>query len=109
MSWRGLILLDQDRWCAGDLDQFFSGHDHLWMTEQGPDYPSDLEALMQDRGCSAGLEGTPVHTVVPGRSDADGHLARSDDPSSLTDQIVREGAQRMLAEAPQAEVDVYIA
>src|SRR3982074_241269 len=30
-------------------------------------------------------------------------------PSSLIDEIVREGARRMLAEALQAEVDAYIA
>ena len=43
-------------------------------------------------------------TVVPdpaGRDDAG--------PSSLIDEIVREGARRMLAEALQAEVDAYIA
>jgi len=43
-------------------------------------------------------------TVVPdlaGRDDAG--------PSSLIDEIVREGARRMLAEALQAEVDAYVA
>src|SRR3981081_1901870 len=30
-------------------------------------------------------------------------------PSSLIDEIVREGARRMLAEALQAEVDAYVA
>jgi putative transposase len=48
----------------------------------------------------------PVLTVVPGVADAD-------DPrgvgSSLIDEIVRDGARRMLAEALQAEVDAYIA
>jgi transposase-like protein len=47
----------------------------------------------------------PVLTVVPG---TDG----TDDPrggASLIDEIVREGARRMLAEALQAEVDDYIA
>src|SRR4051794_10929010 len=48
----------------------------------------------------------PVLTVVPGVADAD-------DPrrggSSLIDEIVRDGARRMLAEALQAEVDDYIA
>ena len=45
-------------------------------------------------------------TVVPG-------AACADDPhgggSSLIDELVREGARRMLAEALQAEVDDYIA
>src|SRR5689334_25370565 len=43
-------------------------------------------------------------TVVPdpaGRDDAG--------PSSLIDEIVREGARRMLAEALRAEVDAYVA
>jgi transposase-like protein len=43
-------------------------------------------------------------TVVPDPAGCDG--AR---PSSLIDEIVREGARRMLAEALQAEVDAYIA
>jgi transposase-like protein len=45
-------------------------------------------------------------TVVPG--DGSGHEAGKDGPS-LIDEIVREGARRMLAEALQAEVDAYIA
>ena len=45
-------------------------------------------------------------TVVPG--DGSGHEAGKDS-SSLIDEIVREGARRMLAEALQAEVDAYIA
>src|ERR671921_415804 len=49
----------------------------------------------------------PVLTVVPGAADADDprHL----DSGALIDEIVREGARRMLAEALQAEVDAYIA
>ena len=45
-------------------------------------------------------------TVVPG--DGSGHEA-GQDSSPLIDEIVREGARRMLAEALQAEVDAYIA
>jgi transposase-like protein len=45
-------------------------------------------------------------TVVPG--EGSGHEA-GQDSSSLIDEIVREGARRMLAEALQAEVDAYIA
>src|SRR5258706_5511608 len=43
-------------------------------------------------------------TVVPDPAGREGA-----GPSSLTDEIVREGARRMLAEALQAEVDAYIA
>jgi transposase-like protein len=46
-------------------------------------------------------------TVVPG--DGSGHEEGNDGSSSLIDEIVREGARRMLAEALQAEVDAYIA
>jgi putative transposase len=49
----------------------------------------------------------PVLTVVPGAADADD--PRRDGGASLIDEIVREGARRMLAEALQAEVDAYIA
>src|SRR6476469_7483633 len=46
-------------------------------------------------------------TVVPG--DDSGHEGGKDHAPSLIDEIVREGARRMLAEALQAEVDAYIA
>jgi transposase-like protein len=46
-------------------------------------------------------------TVVPG--DDSGHEAVKDGSRSLIDEIVREGARRMLAEALHAEVDAYIA
>jgi len=49
----------------------------------------------------------PVLTVVPGAAEDDDR--RLDGSSSLIDEIVREGARRMLAEALQAEVDAYIA
>src|ERR1043165_3960580 len=45
--------------------------------------------------------------VVPG--DGSGHEGGKDGSASLIDEIVREGARRMLAEALQAEVDAYIA
>lgn len=45
-------------------------------------------------------------TVVPG--DGSDHEGAAAD-SSLIDEIVREGARRMLAEALQAEVDAYVA
>jgi transposase-like protein len=46
-------------------------------------------------------------TVVPG--DGSGHEGGKDGSPSLIDEIVREGARRMLAEALPAEVDAYIA
>jgi transposase-like protein len=46
-------------------------------------------------------------TVVPG--EGPGHEGGKDGLPSLIDEIVREGARRMLAEALQAEVDAYIA
>ena len=46
-------------------------------------------------------------TVVPG--DGTGHEDGKDASPSLIDEILREGARRMLAEALQAEVDAYIA
>ena len=46
-------------------------------------------------------------TVVPG--DGSGHESGKAASPSLIDEIVREGARRMLAEALQAEVDAYIA
>jgi transposase-like protein len=46
-------------------------------------------------------------TVVP--DDCPGHQGRKDGSPPLIDEIVREGARRMLAEALQAEVDAYIA
>src|SRR5258705_13860294 len=53
----------------------------------------------------------PVLSVVPEESDSrDDHaVGGGDAPTSLIDQIVRDGARRMLAEALQAEVEAYIA
>jgi transposase-like protein len=45
-------------------------------------------------------------TVVPG--DGSGEEAAKDASPSLTDEIVREGARRMLAEALRAEAGAYI-
>src|SRR5258708_10539920 len=52
-----------------------------------------------------GREGTPMLTVVP---DVAGALPADGQPSSLIDQIVRDGARQMLAAALQAEVAAYI-
>ncbi|WP_187280500.1 transposase, partial [Microbispora sp. CSR-4] len=48
-------------------------------------------------------------TVVPDPADGDRRTADAPVSSSLIDEIVREGARRMLAEALKAEVDAYIA
>ncbi len=64
-----------------------------------------MSGLKQGWRCNAGREGTPVLTVVQEGSPGE-EPAR---PGSLIDEIVREGARRMLAEALQAEVDAYIA
>jgi len=56
---------------------------------------------------NAGREGTPVISVVAGGCPDDGSAEVSS--PSLIDEIVREGARRMLAEALRAEVDAYIA
>jgi transposase-like protein len=49
-------------------------------------------------------------TVVPGAADADGPCPEGGAGSAaLIDELVREGARRMLAEGLEAEVDAYIA
>src|SRR5947207_2581427 len=52
-----------------------------------------------------GREGSAMLTVVP---DVAGGLAAEGQPSSLIEQIVRDGARQMLAAALQAEVAAYI-
>ena len=48
-------------------------------------------------------------TVVSDAAGRDGSAVASPSGSSLIDELVREGARRMLAEALQAEVDAYCA
>jgi transposase-like protein len=48
-------------------------------------------------------------TVVSDSADGDRHAGNAAPSASLIDEIVREGARRMLAEALQAEVDAYVA
>src|SRR4249920_2176000 len=67
--------------------------------------PVAKSGLKQGRRWNAGREGTPVLTVVQEGSSGEEPAASG----SLIDEIVREGARRMLAEALQAEVDAYIA
>jgi hypothetical protein len=50
-----------------------------------------------------------VLTVVPDPADGDRATATSSPSPALIDELVREGARRMLAEALKAEVDAYIA
>ena len=64
-----------------------------------------LGGLKQDRRANAGREGTPMLTVVP---DLPAVLPADGPSSSLSDQIVREGARQMLAAALQAEVAAYV-
>jgi hypothetical protein len=64
------------------------------------------KALKHDRRANAGREGTTHAHRVPGAPGGDDTPANG--PSSLIDEIVRDGARRMLAGALQAEVDAYI-
>ena len=48
-------------------------------------------------------------TVVSDSADRDGSGAARSAASSVIDELVREGARRMLAEALRAEVEAYIA
>src|SRR5260370_6819527 len=54
---------------------------------------------------NAGWEGTPMLTVVPDPASRDNSPAGG----SVIDEIVREGARRVLAEALQAGGEAYIA
>jgi Transposase, Mutator family len=68
-------------------------------------YPPGCQVESQARlAVQRRLEGTPVLTVVQ-----EGSSGEPGRPGSLIDEIVREGARRMLAKALQAEVDAYIA
>jgi len=50
-----------------------------------------------------------MFTVVSDSADRDGFAATPPAASSVIDELVREGARRMLAEALRAEVDAYLA
>src|SRR4249920_673939 len=77
------------------------------MTEEGRTLPIILRPSSKIGAPTPVGKVRPVLTVVPGAADADD--PRRPDGASLIDEIVREGARRMLAEALQAEVDAYIA
>jgi hypothetical protein len=77
------------------------------MSVEGSYPPDHLQALKQGRRANAGRRVRPNVTVV--RAAADAEDPRGPDGVALIDEIVREGARRMLAEALQAAVDTYIA
>jgi hypothetical protein len=80
------------------------------MTGEGSYPPGDLEAH-QARSALRTPVGRvrPVLTVVPGPDNGAEDPNRADGGRPMIDELVREGARRMLAEALQAEVDAYIA
>src|SRR5215208_5179546 len=77
------------------------------MTEEGRTLPITCNPSSKIGAPTPVGKVRPVLTVVPGAADADD--PRRCDGASLIDDLVREGARRMLAEALQAEVDAYIA
>src|SRR6187549_4296658 len=78
------------------------------MTKEGSYPPDHLEGPSSKAGAPTPVGRVrPVLTVVPGAADADD--PGRPDGVALIDEIVREGARRMLAEALQAEVDAYVA
>src|SRR5689334_23568348 len=77
------------------------------MTEEGRTLPIILRPSSKIGAPTPVGRVRPVLTVVPGVAGADD--PRRPDGVGLIDEIVREGARRMLAEALAAEVDAYIA
>src|SRR3954453_7034981 len=77
------------------------------MTEEGRTLPITCKPSSKAGAPTPVGRVRPVLTVVPGAADADD--PRRPEGVALIDEIVREGARRMLAEALQAEVDTYIA
>src|SRR3954470_7940366 len=77
------------------------------MTEEGRTLPITCKPSSKIGAPTPVGRVRPVLTVVPGAADADD--PRRPAGVALIDEIVREGARRMLAEALQAEVDAYIA
>src|SRR5215218_2764810 len=77
------------------------------MTEEGRTLPITCKPSSKIGAPTPVGRVRPVLTVVPGAADADDPRRR--DGAALIDELVREGARRMLAEALQAEVDAYIA
>jgi hypothetical protein len=76
------------------------------MTERGRTLPITCKPSSKIGAPTPAGKVRPLLTVVPGAADADDPRGAG---SLLIDEIVRDGARRMLAEALQAEVDAYIA
>ena len=79
----------------------------LWMTVESRTLPITCKPSSKIGAPTPVGKVRPVLTVVPGVADPGD--PRRDDSVSLIDNLVREGARRMLAQALQAEVDDYIA
>jgi hypothetical protein len=81
------------------------------MTLGGRTFPGIAdEGIKQGPRANAGREGTPVLTVVNSEDCTPAAApAATTVGGSLIDEIVREGARRMLAAALEAEVAAYIA
>src|SRR5689334_18089320 len=82
------------------------------MTREGSYPPDHPEGSSSKAGGQTPVgKVRPVLTVVPENSDErdEPRVAAAITGSALIDEIVREGARRMLAEALQAEVDAYVA
>ena len=83
------------------------------MTTEGSYPPDHPEGPSSKAGAPTPVgKVRPVLTVVPENSDDRDEprvAAATTGSASMIDEIVREGARRMLAEALQAEVDAYIA
>src|SRR3954469_17526658 len=77
------------------------------MTEEGRTLPITCKPSSKIGAPTPVGRVRPVLTVVPGAAAADDPCRP--DGVALIDELVREGARRMLAEALQAEVDAYIA
>jgi transposase-like protein len=78
------------------------------MTERGRTLPITCKPSSKIGAPTPVGKVRPVFTVVPGAAGG-ADDPRSDGPVSLIDELVRQGARKMLAEALQAEVDDYIA
>jgi transposase-like protein len=78
------------------------------MTERGRTLPITCKPSSKIGAPTPVGKVRPVFTPVPGAAGG-ADDPRSDGPVSLIDELVRQGARKMLAEALQAEVDDYIA
>jgi transposase-like protein len=79
------------------------------MTRRGRTLPIILKASSKTGAPTPVGKVRPVLTVVCEESEVGDHAAGLSGSESLIDELVREGARRMLATALHAEVDAYIA